>query len=113
MRRRSSLFFLDLDSLFHVRPGVNAGNGPERGPDPVDDEELHGGVAAAAELEAGGEDGVEVAAAGAEGRADHAGGHEAVDSHGVLRLLHGDQPRADPAHPGGHSLDNGTVEDRH
>ena len=59
MRRRSSLFFLDLDSLFHVRPGVNAGNGPERGPDPVDDEELHGGVAATAELEARGEDGVE------------------------------------------------------
>ena len=110
---RSSSLRLDLDGLLDVRPGVNARNSTEGGTDPVDDEELHGGVAAAAELEAGGEDGVEVAAAGAEGCTDHAGGHEAVDSHGVLRLLHGDQPRADPAHPGGHSLDNGTVEDRH
>ena len=113
VKERSSSLRLDLDGLLNVRPGVNARNSTEGGTEPVDDEELHGGVAAAAELEAGGEDGVEVAAAGAEGSADHAGGHEAVDSHGVLRLLHGDQPRADPAHPGGHSLDNGTVEDRH
>ena len=113
VKERSSSLRLDLDGLLNVRPGVNARNSTEGGTDPVDDEELHGGVAAAAELESGGEDGVEVAAAGAEGRAHHAGGHEAVDSHGVLRLLHGDQPRADPAHPGGHSLDNGTVEDRH
>ena len=113
VKERSSSLRLDLDGLLDVRPGVNARNSTEGGTEPVDDEELHGGVAAAAELEAGGEDGVEVAAAGAEGRADHAGRHEAVNSHGVLRLLHGDQPRADPAHPGGHSLDNGTVEDRH
>ena len=94
-----------------MRPGVNAGNGPERGPDPVDDEELHGSVAAAAELEARGEDGVEVSAAGGEGGTDHAGGHEAVDGHGVLRLLHGDEPGAEPADERSDALDDGAVED--
>ena len=32
--------------------------------------------------------------------------------HGVLRLLHADQPGADPADPGGHTFDDGSVQDR-
>ena len=108
---KSSLFSFHLESLFYVRPGVNAGYGPQTRSDPIDNEELHGGVAAATELEAGGEDGVEVAPGGGEGRTDHAGGHEAVDGHGVLRLLHADEPGADPADPGGHTFDDGPVQD--
>ena len=68
---------------------------------------------AAPELQSRGEDRVEVTPGGGEGRTDHAGGHKAVNGHGVLRLLHADEPGADPADPGGHSLDDGTVEDRH
>ena len=56
----SSLLCFDLDSLLHMRPGVNACYGPEGGSDPVDDEELHRCVASTSELEPGGEDWVEV-----------------------------------------------------
>ena len=73
-------------------PGVDAGDGSQRGSNPVNNEELHRGVASAPELEAGGEDGVEVAPGGGEGGAHHGGGHKAVDGGGVLRLLHGDEP---------------------
>ena len=68
-------------------------------------------MATAAELQASGEDWVEVTSGSAEGRADHAGGHEAIDCHGVLWLLHADQPGADPADPGGHTFDDGSVQD--
>ena len=68
-------------------------------------------MAAAAELQTGGEDGVEVTPGGGEGGTDHAGGHEAVDGNGVLRLLHADEPGADPADPGGHTFDDGSVQD--
>ena len=94
-----------------MRPGVNAGYGPQTRSDPIDNEELHGSVATAAELQTSGQDGVEVAPGGGEGGADHAGGHEAVDGHGVLRLLHADEPGADPADPGGHAFDDGAVQD--
>ena len=73
-------------------PGVNAGNSTEGGTNPVDNEELHRGVATTSKLEAGGEDGVEVASGGREGGAHHGCGHEAVNGGGVLRLLHGDEP---------------------
>ena len=66
---------------------------------------------AAPELQSCSEDGVEVTPGGGEGGADHAGGHEAVDGHGVLRLLHADEPGADPADPGGHTFDDGSVQD--
>ena len=79
--------------MLNVGPGVNAGDGAEGGSNPVDDEELHRGVAATPELEAGGEDGVEVAPGGGEGGAHHGRGHEAVDGGGVLGLLHGDEPK--------------------
>ena len=68
-------------------------------------------MTAAAELQSCGEDRVEVTPGGGEGSTDHAGGHEAVDGHGVLRLLHADEPGADPADPGGHTLDDGSVQD--
>ena len=68
-------------------------------------------MATAAELQTSGQDGIEVAPGGGEGGADHAGGHEAVDGHGVLGLLHADEPGADPADPGGHAFDDGAVQD--
>ena len=68
-------------------------------------------MAAAAKLEAGSKDGIEVTSAGGEGGAHHAGSNEAVDGDGVLRLLHGDESGAEPADQGGDSLDDGAVKD--
>ena len=95
-----------------MRPGVNAWYGPQARSDPINNEELHGSVTAAPELQSCGEDGVEVTPGGGEGRTDHAGGHKAVNGHGVLRLLHADEPGADPADPGGDPFDDGPVQDR-
>ena len=94
-----------------MRPDVDRSQRAERRADPVDDKVLHGRVAAAAKLERGGQHRVEVAAAGREGQAHHAGGDEAVDGGGILGLLLGDEPRAEATDEGGRALDNGAVED--
>ena len=44
-----------------MRPDVHGGESAKGGSDPVDDDVLHGSVAAATELETGGQHGVEVA----------------------------------------------------
>ena len=65
----------------------------------------------ATELEGGGEDGVEVPAAGGEGEADHGRGHEAVDCGGVLGFPLGDDAGAKAADERGDGLDDCAVED--
>lgn len=64
-----TLFGLGFDSggVLDDRVDVHRADSSERRADPVDDAVLHVGVALAAELEAGGEDGVEVASGRAKG----------------------------------------------
>jgi hypothetical protein len=104
-----SLF--DSQCLLHMRPGIEGGEGAQAGPDPVHHEVLHGCVTPAAELERGGEDWVEVSTTGGECKADHGGANEAVDGRGVLRVLHGDQTRAESADESADSLNDCSVED--
>lgn len=70
-------------------------------------------MSATPKLESGCQDRVEVSATGGEGSTHHGGGNEAVNGGGVLGLLHADQPGADPADPGGHTLNDGTMEHWH
>ena len=109
----SFLFCLHLDCLLNVWPGVDAGDGPKRGANPVNYKEFHWSVATASKLKSGSEDRVEVSAAGGESSTDHAGGNEAVDGHSILWFLHGYKAGANPADPGGHSFYDCSVQDRH
>ena len=109
------LFFFGLDGqgLINVRPDKDGGHGAEGGSDPVDHKVLGRRVPSATELQGGGQDRVEVPAAGGEGKANHGRGNEAVDGGGVLRLALGNDARSQTADQGGDSLDDRAVEDGH
>ena len=126
----------------YKRVSVHGGDGPERGPDPVDNHVFHVGVPAATlknqiflrkmriqiqlhfqcesqcgqsfthKFEASGKDRVVVSAGVVEGSDDEGGGHEGVDGVGELGLVVREQLGGEAAQHRRHALDREAEQDR-